>query len=552
VKVSFRILTLITFISVFFRCAVQEAPSGGPEDTTRPTIVGIEPQPQSTNIPLDTEFHLFFSKSMNKEKTVTAVFLSPVFWDYPKYKWKGKELIITPPENLAENKTYVLTIGADATGDHGNQMGSSISFAFSTGDAIDSAFISGSIYLGQGRPSAYDIWVYPREEIDTALFLTDIPLYATQVDSTYEFDIENIASGNYIVVAVDDKNDDLFWDPTSESIGLPPEIIRLEGGNSHVGIILKPTRRDTVQATISRVRTIDNRKISVEFSQPILEEQKLDTSYYNITASDSSILGIEGSYIGEENRLVLETVQQEAEKSYRLRVKNLNSLWGNSFDSSGAGFTGSTQADTAGPDLLRSDPPEGSRANYENDRIELVFSERVRTMGFSGSVFVIADSLDTLSYVPRWARPNNVELTFGSGIPREKDITVLLTESGIHDVAGNSMGDSTLTVRFRIAPVDTVGTVLVKTDKSGNLVGELSSDRGGTDLYSVKLGDTGAFEFDSVLPGTYYFRYFNDVDSNGVWTPGIIDPFNPAEPFYYRLDSLDVRSRWTTEVESFD
>jgi hypothetical protein len=489
---------------------------------------------------------------MNRERTVSAVFLSPVFWDYPTYKWKGRELIVTSPEFLEKNKTYVLTIGADATGHHGNPMGTSHSFAFSTGSAIDSGSIAGRLYLEKGRPSSYDIWAYHLEDTSSTLFLENIPDYATQVDSVYEFDIKNIASGSYVVVAIDDKNDDLFWDPTSESIGLPPAIIRLDSAEGFGGFVLKPERRDTIPAVISRVRTVDNRKITVELSQPVLDELKLDISRFYITGSDSTALPVEGAYIGGEGRLILETAVQEADKDYRLKPDGLFSLWGNSFDTSGARFTGSPETDTTGPELLGTTPQNGSRSTYPNDHIELIFSERLKTLGFSDLLSVVSDSVDTLSFVPRWIYPNVVHLNFGIGIPREKEIDVYLDPGGIRDVAGNPMRDSTLSINFRLAPADTVGFVTIKTGKRGNLIGELYPKGPGKETYSISADKDGFFGFDAVLPGTYYFRYFDDADSNKTWTPGVINPFKPAEWFFYRSDSIDVRARWTTDLGQID
>jgi hypothetical protein len=547
------ILILAIPLFILFSCALKEGPSGGPEDTTKPSILGVQPQPGSTGIPVDTEFRILFSKPMNQDKTVNALFLSPVFWDYPEYRWKGKELIVVPPEMLAENKTYVLTIGAGATGHHGNQMGSSFSFAFSTGSVIDSGQIAGSIYLEKGRGTSYDIWAYSLKDTSSGAFLNDIPDYATQVDSLNEFEILNMAPGNYVVIAIDDKNDDLFWDPTSESIGLPPAVIELKIGAFFEGIVLRPERRDTIPAEISRIRPLDNRKIAVELSQPVLEKIRIDTTRFIIIASDSAALSLEGAHIGSEGRLILETAIQESEKDYSLKPVDMFSLWGIAFDTSGVRFTGSPDADTTGPELLSTIPSRGSRQNYQNDYIEMVFSERIKSLGFANAVSVVADSVDTLNIIPRWITPNKVHLTTAAGIPREREIEVFMDPPGIFDVHGNPMTDSALSFRFRIPPADTVGTVIISTRKSGNIIGELNprgSSRG--EVYFVHADNKGIFNYNTVLPGTYDFRYFDDSDSNGVWTPGAINPFIPAEWFYYHKDSIDVRSRWETDVGQVD
>jgi hypothetical protein len=552
VKTIPAILIFWLLAVILFSCAVKEAPSGGPEDTTAPVIIGVKPEPGSVGIPLDTRFHIMFSKSMDSDKTINAVFLSPVFWEYPEYKWNGKELTVIPPEDLDSGKTYVLTVGSGATGEHGNQMGTSYSFAYSTGSVIDSGRIAGSVYLDQGKSTAYDIWAYLYIPGDTALFLTDIPDYATQIDSLGSFDMMHIAPGEYMVIAIDDRNDDLFWDPAAESIALPPLIIELARNAIFDGLVLYPGRRDTIQAEISRARPIDDRKIVMELSQPVLESMKLDTSHYYIVSPESSFLNVEGLYLGAEGKLMLETAAQRAESIYYLKPRGLVSLWGNSFDSSGARFAGSQDTDSVGPELLSADPGRSSRAVYQNDHIDLTFSERIKTLGFSNAVAVIADSMDTLSFTPQWTAPNVIRLTFGGKIPREKKIEVVLNPAGIFDIAGNPMADSSLSFGFRITPADTVGSVVIKTGKSGNVVGELSPKAGGNPSYREHSDDLGVFNFNSVFPGVYFFRYFEDSDSNGIWSPGIIVPFEPAEWFYFYRDSIDVRSRWTTELGRID
>jgi hypothetical protein len=318
-------------------------------------------------------------------------------------------------------------------------------------------------------------------------------------------------------------------------------------------MVLRPERRDTIAAKISRVRPIDNRKISVEFSQPILEESMMDTTHFIITASDSTTLSIEGVYTDGEGALVFETAPQESEKNYRLKPVDLISLWGIPFDTSGARFTGSPDIDETAPELLSTKPSNGSRSNFDNAYIELVFSERIKVLGFANSASIVADSLDTLGFIPQWIAPNRVHLNVATGIPRERRIEVTLNPAGILDIHGNSMTDSALSINFRIPPADTVGSVIIGTHKLGNIKGELNP-RGsvGGQIYTAHADNRGIFNFTAVLPGTYDFRYFDDSDSNDVWTPGVIDPFVPAEWFYFHKDSIDVRARWETDIGIID
>ena len=137
-------------------------------------------------------------------------------------------------------------------------------------------------------------------------------------------------------------------------------------------------------------------------------------------------------------------------------------------------------------------------------------------------------------------------------MPREKNIDVVLDPPNIVDVAGNPMTDSVLSFSFRIAPADTVGNVIITTGSSGNLFGELIARESSSLSYRGYADQSGSFKFDTVMPGVYNFHYFDDADSNGIWSQGDIVPFKPAERFYFYADSIDVRSRWTTDVGKID
>ncbi len=542
----------LSFILLFaISCAVKESPPGGPEDKTPPTIIQVEPEPGSTMIPVDTRFTITFSKPMNHKRTESAVFLSPVFWDYPIMKWSGKKLTVIPPEELEPNKTYVLTVGAAGVGYHQNKVGKSYSFAFSTGAEIDSGLIEGAVFSSEGGRKNYDIWVYGVDDTTNVEFLTRIPEYATQVDSLGSFSVSNIGPGRYVVIATDDRNDDLFWDPSSESIGLPPFIVSLDGSEKVSGIILRPERRDTVQAYFSRVKAVDNRRLTVEFSQPVLDDLMLNLESYVIRSSDdTTYLKILGGYIGEEKQLVLETEPQIPGLRYRLIPIDLSTVWGIPFDTAGAIFEGSSLSDTIGPRLVSTLPRDGSRNTYQDSVVELTFSERIKVFDFPAAVTVVADSIDTLQFTPDWIFPNLIRLRITGHIPRQREIELTLDPASVFDVADIPMPDSAIAFSFRLPPADTIGYVTASVGQPGStrVIGILKPQNRGGNVYESSSDRLGNISFDAVLPGSYRFEYFEDSDGDGRWSPGVIEPFKPAERFSFLADSISVRSRWTTDI----
>lgn len=540
---------LIVAAAILFSCAVKEKPPGGPEDKTAPAILQIDPEPGGTGIAPNSKFVITFSKPMDKVSTQNAVFLSPVFWQYPTVQWKGKKLIITPPENLSPNKTYVLTVGADAQDYHKNKMGKSFSFAFSTGDKIDSCSIGGVIYSQDKSGMNFDIWAYTVNDTGSVNFLKEIPDFATQVDSMGHFSITYMNAARYLVIAVNDKNDDLFWDPSAEAIGLPPFLIPLADGESYKGLVLRPIRRDTLTAYISKAKAMDSRKLEVEFSQPISPERYFKPEFFKILATeDSTSLAIEGTYVGENGKFIMETAPQIDKEQYRLTPEGIVTDWGNRFDTTGIIFDGTEDIDTEGPKLIKAEPGRSSGIVYQDSVIDLTFSERIKVLGFSDAVSVVSDSLDTLKFTPEWIAPNKVRLRFPGSIPRQKKIGIIFKPARIFDIAGTAMKDSILELSFRLPPADTVGSVSASTEPNNKIIGDLTSLTRDGAVYEARATGAGQMSFESVLPGAFNLIWFEDTDGDGKWSIGSVDPFKPPERFSFMADSVSVRSRWATDV----
>jgi hypothetical protein len=549
VKLSNLLIGLFASGLILTSCAVREAPRGGPEDKTPPAVMGIEPADGSAMLPLDASFKITFSKAMQKENTEAAIFLSPVFWGYPSFKWSGRTLTIIPPENLKPNTTYILTIGAGAIDMHTNKLGHSQSYAFSTGSAIDSGAISGAIFSTDGQRIVYDIWVYGLGDTAVSNFWMRIPDYATQVDSAGGFKIEHLGNNRYLILAINDKNDDLFWDPSSEELGLPPGILKLTGGEQPAGVIFRPARRDTSTSYITRAIPLSSRRLAVEFSQQPVKELMLSSKSYRIRFGDS-LLNFGTPYIGESGALILETDTQIPGQSYQLIPVGLTNIWDVPYDSTGIRFTGIADADTAAPRLSLIFPPDGSTAVNQDSIVELTFTKRIQVLTFPAAVAVVADSTDTLRFVPSWITPNQVRLRFPTRIPRERKIHIVLSPKQITDIFQNPMSDSALAYAFRLPPADTVGSVVaaLETGQSGNITGILTKYEHNGETYQGRFNNSGELKLDFVMPGIYRFEFFDDSDSNGQWSPGELSPFRPAERFSFLPDTVKVRSRWSTDI----
>lgn len=541
---------LIFLFALTVCCAVKEMPPGGPEDKVPPNIIGINPENGSTMIAARTSFRIRFSEPMLRDRMEGTIFLSPVFWDYPNLEWSGNELVITPPQDLQPNTTYILTIGADASDSRGNKLGQSRSFAFSTGPVIDSGAISGSAYFEGGQRVFYDIWAYPIH--DTIFeFVSRIPSYATQVDSLGKFSLQHLGNGQYLVICIDDKNDDLFWDPSSEAIGLPSTIVDLSIHKNIERLVFRAMRRDTIAAYISNVRPIDRRKVSVEFSEPPDSLQKLNFANYSIRLVGlDSVLQLGSAYAGVDGRVIIETDSLAKGQFYRLIPGGLSTPWGNSFDTSGFRFKGVDNPDTSGPRLVGAFPSAGGKIGYQDSVVELWFSERISVLRFPEAVSAVADTIDTLQFSIIWLSPNMARLRFSSGLPRERTITISLNPVRVMDIVRNPMPDSAVSFSFRLPPEDTIGAVLAEIDavEPDLYIATLVPVGPGDNKYTARFNQSGRMKMAAVLPGSYLLEFYEDIDNNNGWTAGEIFPFRLAEPFAFLPDTIRVRSRWETNI----
>ena len=127
-------------------CAnTSQAPTGGRKDTIPPVIVKMNPRPYVLGVPLEgAKFEFTFDEYV-KVSNPKNIFLSPPLKTVPKYKMKGKKLIISFEEPLKENTTYTLNFYGALQDINENNPYPGYSFVFSTGDSIDSLYVTGLV-----------------------------------------------------------------------------------------------------------------------------------------------------------------------------------------------------------------------------------------------------------------------------------------------------------------------------------------------------------------------------------------------------------------------
>ncbi len=222
-------------------------PSGGPKDTIPPIITAIYPGLGATAIPREkTRLILEFNEYV-KVKDAKSLFLSPPMEKQPKYKLKGKSVVISFEEPLDSGKTYTLDVtNAIVDNNEGNPF-PGFTLVFSTGDVVDSMLVTGIVQdCNTLQPLKGATVMLYKDHADSAVFLKR-PDAAVKTDDWGFFCLRNIQDTVYRMYALIDDNNNNKYDPDAEKIAFIDSLVTpVVVVNDSLPEILKYDMLDTV------------------------------------------------------------------------------------------------------------------------------------------------------------------------------------------------------------------------------------------------------------------------------------------------------------------
>ena len=201
-------------------------PSGGKKDTIPPLITDIRPLPGSVNVPVhNARITITFNEYVTV-KDPKAIFLSPPLEKTPKYRIRGKSVIVYFESDLQENTTYTLDLtGAIADNNEGN-MFPGYTLMFSTGSSIDSMAMTGTVRdCNTLQPVKGATVLLYRDLSDSAVF-KHRPDAAVKTDDWGFFALRNIADTLYRLYAIKDESSNNIYDPDNDLIAFCDSVIR--------------------------------------------------------------------------------------------------------------------------------------------------------------------------------------------------------------------------------------------------------------------------------------------------------------------------------------
>jgi len=192
---------------VLAACASIGSPEGGPRDYTPPQVTKTSPAPGSVNFK-GNKVEITFDEIINLKDQQKKVIISPAPKTQPLIRTVGKKITVEFRDELEENTTYVIDFSNAIEDNNENNQLDGYTFAFSTGDDIDTLAVSGIVLRANDLEPMQHVIVGLHSNLDDTAF-THVPLErVSRTNDRGLFTIRNLKPGSYHVFALNDVDGD--------------------------------------------------------------------------------------------------------------------------------------------------------------------------------------------------------------------------------------------------------------------------------------------------------------------------------------------------------
>ena len=542
---------LVSIIILLFigSCAVIKPPSGGPKDTTPPLLVYEEP-PSGTLQYKGEKIRLEFSEYMDEASIEKGIRIFPNIEGEVSINTRGKILSVDFPDNLEENKTYVINLSRDIKDEHGVEMAEAKFLAYSTGDKIDNSSISGIVW--SDGPMSVHLWRIIKQDSLENIFQT-MPNYFTDVSNKGMYNFQFLSAGNYLLLALDRNAAGLALDTRRMEYGLFwQKIIALNQDQSitEVNVI---TKKEQPQLRLQRGEWNANNWGRIIFNRPLND---LDDHYSVILGYDDGTTESPVSFhdpVNPNSLILIRSDKSPISSKIRIKIKNIFIDDMVFLDSASVSVI-VPQDDKNYIELIK--PKEvvtiTPTANKDTVYLELKFSEPIPQWGLDYELY----KNDTISVSKRIVYINPIWVNI---LPQDNwepriNYTLKIFASDTLENMGKMLQDSIITVNIKTTDYQGYGGLYIP------IAGQIDSLLGAV-LHSIEnpeqknlsfVNSQQRLEFNQVREGRYTLTLFSDRNNDKTYTTGTAKPLKPAEWFHVMPDTIEIRTNWDIEMSSLN
>ena len=500
-------LFLLSLCSLlWWSCAQESRPQGGPRDETAPVIDESKSTPNYQVYFNEKMVRLTFDEFVSIDRPVQSVVISPPLSRNPKIYARGKEIRIEIPdeEKLKPNATYLINFGESIRDFTESNKLKNYSFIFSTGAYIDSLTVSGMVTNAFDKQPVEDVLVMLYDTFPDSIVYEQRPFYFASTEKDGSFTINNVRADTFKVFALKDENVNYLNDLDNELIGFLDSLIVVKDDSIRQSYELEVFLPEQDYA----LKEFDAKtygRVSFIFTQSPQHVQVSNTlnqgDFYAEVSGDSLIYwyhlerDTNFTVFIQDSTLILDTINVRKLSISEFQQENSLKVLNNNLEPKG---------------LLRPNTALSLEFNFPLANIDTsAFSlakDSVALTDFSVRIDSIRTSRVLISY------------------PFQADSAYILTVDSAAVRSFHGMMSDSLSLSFKANNLDNYGSITLSYDSldiSKDYVVLLQQGDKIIEKRLIRNSAAGSFNFTQLVPGEYQFEFINDDNKNGRWDPGV-------------------------------
>ena len=518
---KYQIISL-TYLFLFFSCAVQSYPSGGPRDIEGPHIIKVEPVNGSRNVKRNSSIKFFYDEMIDPSMVKSSIEIFPE--TEVNIKCYGNKIEIKPKDKWP-NEIFRVVCSRSIKDFNENISDSSRVFVYSNSETIQKNKIYGTI-VNHDSSSFNSIGLFEYNVVLDSLIFN----YAIENDYQGRFNFSNIKNGEYLLVASNNKINNIYDDIRNDNYSLSSELITINNNNSlnNKLYMYNPAERLDIKSLyminpyFGNIELTNGKKIdfisnSIEFDH--LFDKSDTTLRLNLESINDSI--------------DLELSLTNNVEKYQIKQKMKKNI---------------IKSDKINPKIINH--------KVSSEKIELFFSEPIKINKNIKDIFYDAsgykkdnnhsDSItlnlkDEFNY--KIINPLKIEILNDYYVLKD----IKIKNYAITDLYENSLLDTFIYFYYAsennlIEGGDVYGQILH--DGHTDVIIEIENENNN---YKIKTFDD-RFHFINVSPGIYQIWAYEDINNlNDNYFNGTLIPLKYSAKFDIYGKNIEIRSKWDVE-----
>jgi hypothetical protein len=576
---------VFTALALLTGCANRgQGPQGGPKDTTPPFVVKSTPKNGATGI-TDKIITLEFNEYVLLENPQQNITFSPPQKSMPAIKTINKSIRVMYEDSLRPNTTYTIEFGNAIVDNNEKNVLQDYTFAFSTGDKVDSLQISGVVLDSRTLQPQEGLTVGVYQNYTDTTFTTTPFDRITRTNKNGEFVVKNMAPGSYRLFALKDASNLYYYGSKGVPVAFYEGIITPElhlharvdtlwkdaSKQAYDSLVVntfpEPYPRDLLLKTfeepvmrrqlLKQPKRISDRQIQLTFSVKtdslpnitLLHDSLSLTEWCHmerIQRKDSFVYWVTDSTLFKQDTIRIAVDYYKSDSLFQLTAAR---------DTFALTYKKPTKskkekkAEKENENLLTF-THNMNKSLEVYDTLSLTFAEPIQRF-YQDSIHLYTvenDSIET---------PVDFQMAFDDSICALKAYLLFYKDFEqkyqlrIDSAAFTSIyGKCTTKFNkpFTFKTLDKYANLYVKfAPIPPNAIVELLNSKEVVVAQS-EIIDSEAY-FEDITPGEYALRFFMDENQNKAWDTGNVAEGKQAETVYYYPKILNLRANWDVEEE---